>query len=92
MSQNDDFIEESGQVTIISSLTREPDIFYAYHKTLPAGSVVYVDIPGNPGFVELRVTGNLPSNSPYVLGLPVACYDALLGPTRQREISLSYQR
>ncbi len=85
-------VEESGQVTIISSRSHEPDIFYAYHKTVPTGTSIYADIPGNPGFVELRVVGKLPPSSAYLIGLPVACYDALLGPARSREIHITYER
>lgn len=85
-------ITETGKATIISSQSREPDIYYAFHKVLPVGSKLYVDIPGNTGFIELRVVGNLPDNSPFAVGLPVACYDALLGNSGSRELSISYQR
>lgn len=83
---------ESGAATIISSRSGEPDIYYAFHRSLPVGSKVYVDIPGNTGFIELRIVGSLASNSPYTIGLPVACYDALLGNSQSRELSITYQR
>ncbi len=88
----DGIVTESGKATIISSLSREPDIYYAFHKDLPVGSKLYVDIPGNAGFIELRVVGNLPDNSPFTVGLPVACYDALLGNSDSRELSITYQQ
>ncbi len=91
-SQDGGIVTESGKATIISSLSREPDIYYAFHKVLPVGSKLYVDIPGNTGFIELRVVGNLPNNSPFTVGLPVACYDALLGNSGSRELSITYQR
>lgn len=84
-------ISENGKATIINSHRGEPDIFYAYMRDVPVGSKVYVDIPGNNGFIEVRVVGQLPSNSPYNIGLPVACYDALLGNTTERDLSFSYQ-
>lgn len=88
----DGIVTESGKATIISSLSREPDIYYAFHKDLPVGSKLYVDIPGNAGFIELRVVGNLPGNSQFTVGLPVACYDALLGNSDSRELSITYQQ
>lgn len=88
----DGIVTESGRATIISSLSREPDIYYAFHKDLPVGAKLYVDIPGNNGFIELRVVGNLPNNSPFTVGLPVACYDALLGNSDSRELSITYNQ
>lgn len=87
----DGIATEYGEATIISSLSRESDIYYAFHRELPVGSKVYVDIPGNTGFIELRIVGNLPNNSPFAIGLPVACYDALLGNSDSRELSITYQ-
>ncbi len=82
---------ESGRATIISNLAYEPDIYYAYHRELAPGTKIYVDIPGNAGFIELRVVGRLPAGSPYLLGLPAACYEALVGNSPNPVLSLSYE-
>ena len=82
---------ETGKATIISTLAYEPDVFYAYHRELPPGKRIYVDIPGNAGFIELRVVGRLPAGSPYLLGLPAACYEALVGDSPNAVLSLTYE-
>lgn len=86
-----DMMIGSGTVTVINSHPGEQDIFYAYMRDVAIGSKVYVDIPGNPGFIEVRIIGRLPPESAYSIGLPVACFDALLGNTTQRQLSFRYQ-
>ncbi|MDP5170547.1 MAG: SH3 domain-containing protein [Bacteroidia bacterium] len=85
-------VSETGVATIIADQLREPDIYYAYHRQLSPGSKVFLDIPGNAGFIEVRIIGRLPAGSPYVLGLSSACYDILLRNSSTREVSLTYQR
>lgn len=53
--------------------------FYAVHKTLPVGSTFRMRIPGNAGFVEVSVAGNLEPGSRYLVGLSPACVKILSG-------------
>lgn len=85
-------VTESGEVIIIPDMPDQPDIYYARHRDLPAGSRIFLEIPDNPGFVELRVVGRLPSQSRELIGIPEACYDAILRNRRPRVVEVSHWR
>ena len=65
---------------------------YLLSMDLPAGSRIFLEIPDNPGFVELRVVGRLPSQSRELIGIPGACYDAILRNRRPRVVEVSHWR
>ncbi|MEM7657637.1 MAG: LysM peptidoglycan-binding domain-containing protein, partial [Bacteroidota bacterium] len=48
--------------------------FYVVHKTLPVGTIVYMDIPNNAGFLELEVVGTLTSRNRVMVGLSRGWY------------------
>ena len=51
--------------------------FYGYHKTLPIGSKVRLDIPDNAGFIEVKIIGRLKKNVDAMIGLSPACVDII---------------
>jgi LysM repeat protein len=66
--------------------------FYAVHKTLPVGSTFRMRIPGNAGFVEVTVAGNLEAGSRYLVGLSPACVKILSGSgATDGNVTLEYE-
>ncbi|GAB4412830.1 MAG: hypothetical protein OHK0039_19180 [Bacteroidia bacterium] len=64
--------------------------FAAYHKTLPPGSSVFLQLPYGGGLVELKVQGGLPVESPHALGLSKETIDLLFGSSLPAEVAFTY--
>ncbi|MEL7340185.1 MAG: hypothetical protein AAGM67_06840, partial [Bacteroidota bacterium] len=45
------------------------NIYYCYHKTLPIGSTVLMEVPGTGAYVQLEVIARLRADNPNVVGL-----------------------
>jgi hypothetical protein len=59
-----------------------------YHKTLPVGTIVQMLLPDNPGFIELKVIGNLQKNEG--LGLPPGTIRRIFGDIIPPNVNVEY--
>lgn len=48
---------------------KSSSIYYCYHKTLPLGSTVLLEVPGTGAYVQLEVIARLRADNPNVIGL-----------------------
>lgn len=64
--------------------------FYGAHKILPVGSKVQIDIPNNPGHLEVTIVQQLPANSPYVIALSPSVVDLLKSSGSNAQVSVMY--
>ncbi|MEL6132942.1 MAG: hypothetical protein AAFR59_06215, partial [Bacteroidota bacterium] len=64
-------VRETGTIQPVKA-KNPPNIYYAYHKTLPKGTKIRLEVPGASGkykWVELTVIDRLRSDNPNVVGL-----------------------
>lgn len=81
---------ETGGVYEMNTQQNLSTIFYGYHKVLPIGSKVRLEIPDNEGFIELEIIDHLSNQNPNVIGLPRACIEAVFGEKRPTKATISY--
>lgn len=77
--QNYTKVTEKGGIFPVKGPENAKSIYYGYHKTLPKGTRVLLNIPDNPGFVEIEIINRLSDSRPQVIGLSVPCIEALFG-------------
>ncbi len=84
-------VRESGGYGVFSIPGYKHFRFYGAHKVLPVGSKVHVDIPNNPGHVEVTIVQQLPPNSPYVIGLSPSVVNLLKSSSGSNaQVSIMY--
>ncbi|WNJ16333.1 hypothetical protein [Pontibacter sp. G13] len=95
---------ETGQITyrIIETGTIQPveakkpkTQYYAYHKTLPIGSKILLEIPGGRGFLPLEVIARLKSDNPHCVGLNGQVIREIFGEIAAKDVAsvtITYQR
>lgn len=81
---------ESGLIAAIED-SREPGMFVAYHKTLPPGTLIRLELPVG-GFIELTVVGILPPQSQASLGITPKAYKVFFGMGGPANATFFYQR
>lgn len=59
---------ETGGIQPVKAKKPE-NIYYCYHKTLPIGSSVLLEVPGTGAYVQLEVIARLRADNPNVVGL-----------------------
>jgi len=64
--------------------------FYGAHKILPPGSKVKLDIPNNPGYIEVTLVDMLPENSPAMIGLSPGCLRVLGSDGAGKQVTIIY--
>ena len=64
--------------------------FYGAHKVLPIGTKVKVDLPNNPGHVEVTIVDQLPAGSPLLIGLSPSVVKLLKAAGAPSQVSLMY--
>ncbi len=79
--------EGKAKVVPIPSDPTRSNIYYAYHATLPYGTILRLQIPDNLGFVEVRIVDVLPAQTRGELGLPPDLMQAILGSTMPTTIA-----
>lgn len=72
-------VTEKGSVYVVKGPENAQSVYFAYHKDLPKGAKILINIPDNTGFVELEVINKLSKNRPQVIGLSEACLEAIYG-------------
>ena len=83
-------IREQGSYTTFSIPGYNHFRFYGAHKILPVGSKVKVDIPNNPGFIEVTIVEQLSAQSPYVIGLSPSAVKLLKSSGSPSQVSVMY--
>ncbi|MDX1906400.1 MAG: SH3 domain-containing protein [Bacteroidia bacterium] len=78
-------VTETGAVQPVKA-QKPKNIYYAYHKSLPIGTKVLLEIPGKRGYVELEVIARLKDNNPSVVGLGPEVMRDVFGVTQASEI------
>lgn len=79
---------EVGQVYEVPERRYDSNIFYAWHKSLPIGSRLRIELPENPGFIEVEVVNHLRHDNPGIIGLSRTCIETLFGTDRPGEITI----
>jgi len=84
-------VTEKGGVYVVKGPENVESIYFAYHKDLPKGAKILVNIPDNAGFVELEVINKLSKNRSQVIGLSEACLEAIYGEsTKDQQVEVVY--
>ena len=86
-----EYIVEIGAVSEIEPPVHVQTIYFAYHKTLPTGSRIQLDIPDNSGFVELEIVGRLPKEKHGIIGLSRICMETVFGTNNPKSATISYK-
>lgn len=85
-------IVETGPAIPVEKAIEFTTPFYAFHKTLPIGTEVKMDLPDNGGFVQLVIMGRLEQEAPAILALPPFCLSSIFGTTQPGDIVISYRK
>ena len=85
-----DEIIETGGIYPVQGPAHPRTPFFAYHKSLPIGSRVYVQLPEGQGVIALEVINRLREDNPHVLGLAPGTMQLLFGDKVPEQISISY--
>ncbi|MEL6673751.1 MAG: hypothetical protein AAFR61_16215 [Bacteroidota bacterium] len=77
-------VTERGSIQPVKA-KNPPSIYYAYHKTLPKGAKVLLEVPGTGSFVQLEVIAKLKSTNKNMIGLGQEVIKAVYGVTTAKE-------
>lgn len=84
-------VTERGSVYVVKGPANANSVFFAYHKDLPKGAKILINVPDNAGFVELEVINKLSQNRTQVIGLSQACLEAIYGEgVKDPEVEVVY--
>ncbi|MFK7924548.1 MAG: hypothetical protein AB8H47_21510 [Bacteroidia bacterium] len=81
---------ETGGIYLVNGSNKTRSIYVAYHKSLPIGSTLRIQIPNTEGFVELKVVSRLRKDNLAMIGLHPDCVQAIYGDYVPKEISIIY--
>jgi SH3-like domain-containing protein len=70
---------EEGTILEVLGPAKRENEFFAYHKTLPIGSEVFLQIPDNGGFIKLTIVDKLSPTRNESIALSKACIRAVYG-------------
>lgn len=80
-------VYETGTIQPVKA-KNPPDIFYCYHKSLPIGTTVLLDLPGYEGkYVPLKVIARLRPDNPNMIGLGGELIQKVFGETAAKDVS-----
>lgn len=84
-------VTEKGEVYVVKGPENTESVYFAYHKDLPKGAKILINIPDNAGFVELEVINKLSKNRSQVIGLSEACLEAIYGESsKDQQVEVVY--
>lgn len=81
---------ETGGIYLVNGPSKGNSVYFAYHKSLPIGSTLRIQIPNTEGFVELKVISRLRRDNLAMVGLHPDCVQAIYGDYVPKEISIIY--
>lgn len=76
-------IYETGSIQPVKN-KKAKDIYYAYHKSLPIGSKVLLQVPGTDYTVQLEVIARLREDNPNVIGLGQEVIEKVFGVSQAK--------
>ncbi|MEM7654506.1 MAG: hypothetical protein AAF399_00125 [Bacteroidota bacterium] len=76
---------ETGSVQPVKN-KKASDIYYCYHKNIPVGSTVLLEIPGNRGYVPLKVIAPLRKDNPNMIGLGGELIKTIFGVEQAKDL------
>ena len=79
-------IIESGKVQPVKA-KKPKNIYYAYHKSVPIGESILLEVPGTGSFVQLEVVARLRPDNPNVVGLGGELIKKVFGKEIAKNIS-----
>lgn len=79
-------VEETGTIQPVKAKNPK-NIYYAYHKYLPKGTIVLLEVPGTSSYVPLEVIAPLKSTNKHMIGLGPEVIKAVYGETQAKNIS-----
>lgn len=79
-------VEETGTIQPVKAKNPK-NIYYAYHKYLPKGTIVLLEVPGTGSFVPLEIIAPLKSTNKHMIGLGPEVIKAVYGETQAKNIS-----
>jgi hypothetical protein len=84
-------VEEKGRSGLIEDFSTDQTRFYAFHRTLPVGSIIRIDFPEKNQTLLVEVISALPANDPNLIRVTsrVAEYLMLTGAGAEVEIRYS---
>ena len=87
-------VTERGSIQPVKA-KRPKSIYYAYHKSLPIGSTVLLEVPGTGKYIQLEIVARLKSNNKHMIGLGSEVIKAVYGETQAKNVpsaSISYPK
>ena len=87
-------VSETGTIQPVKA-KRPKSIYYAYHKTLPVGSTVLLEVPGTDKFVQLEIVARLKSTNKHMIGLGKEILQAVYGESQAKNVvsaTISYPK
>lgn len=85
-----DEVIETGSIYPVQGPANPRTPFFAYHKSLPIGSKVFLQLPQGQGVIALEIVNRLRDDNPHVLGLAPSSLQLLFGDKVPETISISY--
>ena len=85
---------ETGTIQPVKA-KRPANIYYAYHKTLPKGSKILLEVPGTGKYVQLEVIAPLKSTNQHMIGLGPEIIKSVFGQTQAKNVpsaTISYPK
>ena len=80
-------VYETGTIQPVKA-KNPPDIFYCYHKSLPIGTTVLLDVPGYEGkYIPLKVIARLRPDNPNLIGLGGEVIERVFGEKAAKDVS-----
>jgi hypothetical protein len=78
-------ILETGTVQPVAN-KKAKDPYYCYHKSVPVGATVLLEIPGQRGYVPLKVIAPLRKDNPHMVGLGGELIKTIFGVEQAKEL------
>ena len=79
-------VTETGTIQPVKA-KRPSSIYYAYHKTLPKGTKILLEVPGTSQFIQLEVIAPLKATNKHMIGLGPEIIKAVYGETQAKNVS-----
>ncbi|MEZ4776981.1 MAG: hypothetical protein R3D00_27650 [Bacteroidia bacterium] len=76
-------VYETGSIQPVVN-KKAKNIYYAYHKTLPIGSMVLLQVPGTDYTIQLEIIARLRENNPNVIGLGPEVIEKVFGVSQAK--------
>lgn len=83
-------IEEKGTVGLIEDFSTDQTRFYAFHRTLPKGSIIRIEFPEKNQTLLVEVVSQLAENDPYLVRVTSRVAEYLMVPQPGKAVEVHY--